>query len=67
MRRLASPWLLLAVLLLARCASGPEGRCKLTWRATMPIEMRNNLMFVQVKFSDQPATMVVDTGPSAPS
>lgn len=55
------------MLLLARCASGPEGSCKLTWRATMPIEVHNNLMFVQVKFSYQPATMVVDTGPSAPS
>jgi predicted aspartyl protease len=28
----------------------------------MPIDVHNNLMFVQVKFNDQPATMVVDTG-----
>lgn len=60
--RLASHWLLLALLLLARCASGPEGSCKLTWRATLPVEAHNNLMFVQVRFNDQPATMVLDTG-----
>lgn len=62
MRHFASPWLLLALLLLARCASEPESSCKLTWRATMPIDVHNSLMFVQVKFNDKPATMVVDTG-----
>jgi predicted aspartyl protease len=61
-RRFASPWLLLALLLLARCASGPEDSCKLTWRATMPIEVHNNLIFVDVQFDDKPAKLILDTG-----
>ena len=62
MRRFVSPWPLLALLLLARCASGPEGSCKLIWRATLPVEVHNNLMFVDVQFDDRPAKLILDTG-----
>ena len=53
---------LLLVFLLAGCATGPEGACKLVWRADLPIEPRDNLIFVGVMFNDHPATMVIDTG-----
>jgi predicted aspartyl protease len=62
MRRLLESCLLLASLLLAGCAESPEGACKLVWRADLPIEPRDNLIFVGVMFDDHPATMVMDTG-----
>src|SRR5271165_2803448 len=54
--------LLLGSLLLAGCGQSPEGACKLVWRADLPIEPRDNLIFVGVMFDDNPATMVMDTG-----
>jgi predicted aspartyl protease len=54
--------LLLGSVLLAGCAQSPEGACKLVWRADLPIEPRDNLVFVGVTFNDHPATMVMDTG-----
>jgi predicted aspartyl protease len=62
MNGLVGRCLLLANLMLAGCASGPDGACKLVWRADLPIEPRNNLIFVGVTFNDHPATMVMDTG-----
>jgi len=61
-RRLAGAALLLAILLLSGCATGPEGACKLVWRADLPIEPRDGLIFVGATFNDQPATLVMDTG-----
>jgi len=54
--------LLFAALLLAGCAQSPEGACKLVWRADVPIQPRDNLIFIGATFNDQPAVMVVDTG-----
>jgi predicted aspartyl protease len=54
--------MLFGALLLAGCASGQDSACKLNWRADLPIEPRNNLIFVTVTFNDHPATMVMDTG-----
>lgn len=63
MRRGRIPGLvLLAALLLAGCSLSPEASCPLVWRADLPIEPRNNLVFVPVQFNDQPATLVMDTG-----
>jgi predicted aspartyl protease len=64
MMRLAGGYLclLLAALLLAGCATGPEGACKLVWRADLPIDPRDGLIFVGATFDDRPATMVMDTG-----
>jgi len=62
MTRLLGRCLLFAALLLAGCAESPEGACKLVWRADLPIEPRDNLIFVGVMFNDHPATMVMDTG-----
>ncbi len=55
-------YLLLAALLLAGCAQSPEGACKLVWRADVPIQPRDNLIFIGATFNDQPASMVMDTG-----
>ena len=62
MRRLLGRCLLFVALLLAGCAKSPEGACKLVWRADLPIEPRDNLIFVGAMFNDHPATMVMDTG-----
>jgi predicted aspartyl protease len=48
--------------LLAGCAESPGGACKLVWRADLPIEPRDNLIFVGVMFDGHPATLVMDTG-----
>jgi len=48
--------------LLAGCAASPEGACKLVWRADLPIEPHDNLIFVGVTFDGHPATLVMDTG-----
>ncbi len=62
MRHLLGRCLLFAALLLAGCAQSPEGACKLVWRADLPIEPRDNLIFVPTMFNDQPATLLMDTG-----
>ena len=59
--RIAWPGLV-AMVLLAGCTSSPPGSCPLVWRADLPIDPRENLIFVPVQFNDQPATMVMDTG-----
>jgi predicted aspartyl protease len=53
---------LLASLLLTSCSASPDTVCKLVWRADLPIEPRNDLIFVDVVFDGHPAKMVLDTG-----
>jgi predicted aspartyl protease len=48
--------------LLSACAGSPEGACNLVWRADLPIEPRDNLIFVGAMFDGRPATLVMDTG-----
>jgi predicted aspartyl protease len=61
-RSLLARCLLLATLALAGCAQSPQGACPLVWRATLPIDPRDNLIFLGAMFNDQPATMLMDTG-----
>jgi len=55
-------FLLLAALLLSGCATSPEGACKLAWRADLPIDPRDNLIFVGAMFNDHAANLLMDTG-----
>lgn len=61
-RHLRAPCLLLAALLLSGCATSPEGACKLAWRADLPIDPRDNLVFVPAMFNDHAANLLMDTG-----
>jgi predicted aspartyl protease len=54
--------LVLVGLLVAGCSQSSETVCKLIWRADMPIEPRDNLIFVDVMFDGHPAKLVLDTG-----
>ena len=47
---------------MAGCAGGPGGSCALVRQADMPIQTRNNLIFVPARFNGQSATLVLDTG-----
>ena len=62
MQHLRALCLLVTALLLPGCAQSPEGACKLVWRADLPIDPRDNLIFVPAMFNDHPANLLMDTG-----